>query len=51
MLGGSDKWEKYLFQSNFAHVKILLTRTWKILGFVFIVGEQKSFAYSGILRW
>lgn len=32
--------EIYLFQSNFAHVKILLTRTLKILGLVFIVGNK-----------
>lgn len=37
--------EIYLFQWNFAHVKILL----KILGFVFIAGN-KSFANTGILR-
>lgn len=32
--------EIYLFQWNFAHVKILLNRTLKIVGFAFIVGNQ-----------
>lgn len=39
----------YLFQWNFAHVKILLNRTLKILRFAFMVGN-KSLANDDILR-
>lgn len=51
MLGGNDKMKKCIYFSGILHMwNILLSRTLKILRFVFTVGNKKSFAKDGILR-